>query len=295
VTDSESTTGDPVPVTLRDPHWGDLVFDVRLAGPEDAEAVVLLHGFPQTSLSWRHQLPALAAAGYRVIAPDQRGYSPGARPEAREAYGMSFLVGDVLALADEFGIGRFHLVGHDWGGAVAWQVAGRHGERLLSLVSLSTPHPAAMAEAYSGEIGGDQLTRSAYVDMFRAEGAENGMLANEMAGLRLVLQASGLTEAESQPYLDAIGNVPTLRAALNWYRAASLADVDEMGPITMPTLYIWSTNDPALGREAAEATGKHVDGPYTFVELEGVDHWVAEHAVDETNRALLDNFARAAG
>jgi pimeloyl-ACP methyl ester carboxylesterase len=283
----------PVPISRRDAQWGDLVFDVRLAGPDGAEAVVLLHGFPQMSFAWRHQLTALADAGYRVIAPDQRGYSPGARPEAQDAYAMGELVGDVLALADVLEVDHFHLVGHDWGGAVAWQVAGRHGDRLLSLASLSTPHPRAMAEAYSGEIGGDQLARSSYVAMFREEGTENGMLANEAAGLRLVLQASGLTEDEAQPYLDAIGNVPTLRAALNWYRAASLADVDEMRPITVPTLYMWSTNDPALGREAAEATAKHVDGPYTFVELDGVDHWIAEHAVDETNQALLANFARA--
>jgi pimeloyl-ACP methyl ester carboxylesterase len=129
--------------------------------------------------------------------------------------------------------------------------------------------------------------------MFREEGTENGMLANEAAGLRLVLQASGLSEEESKPYLDAVGNVATLRAALNWYRAASLADVDHMSAITVPTLYMWSTNDPALGREAAEATANHVDGPFTFVELDGVDHWIAEHAVEATNEALLANFARA--
>jgi pimeloyl-ACP methyl ester carboxylesterase len=284
---------EPVAITRHDQRWGELVFDVRLAGPDVGVPVVLLHGFPQTSWSWRHQIPALAAAGFRVIAPDQRGYSPGARPDDVDAYRMSELVGDVLALAEQLGHERFHLVGHDWGGAVAWQVAGRHGDRLLTLASLSTPHPRAMAEAYSGEIGGDQGARSAYVAMFREEGTENGMLANEAAGLRLVLQASGLTEAESQVYLDALGDVPALRAALNWYRAASLADVDEMRSITVPTLYMWSTNDPALGREAAEATAKHVDGPYTFVELDGVDHWIAEHAVDETNDALLANFGRA--
>jgi pimeloyl-ACP methyl ester carboxylesterase len=206
---------------------------------------------------------------------------------------MGELVDDVLALADELGADRFHLVGHDWGGAVAWQVAGRHGDRVRTLASLSTPHPRAMAEAYSGEIGGDQAARSSYVAMFQQEGTENGMLANEAAGLRLVLQASGLTEDESQVYLEALGDVAALRAALNWYRASSLADVDEMRPLTMPTLYMWSTNDPALGREAAEATAKHVDGPFRFVELDGVDHWIPEHAVAETNEALLSNFGLA--
>ena len=284
---------EPTQVAVADPQWGDLTFSVRLAGPADGEAVILLHGFPQTSMSWHHQIPVLADAGFHVIAPDQRGYSPAARPSAPAAYVMDCLVGDVLGLAAALGRERFHLVGHDWGGAVAWQVAGRHRDRVRSLSVLSTPHPQAMADAYAGKIGGDQAARSGYVQMFREEGTEHGMLANDAAGLRMVLQASGLTEAESKPYLDALANAAALGAALNWYRAASLADVDELGPITAPTLYIWSTNDLALGREAAEATADHVDGPYTFQELDGVDHWIAEHAPDATNRALLQNFARA--
>jgi pimeloyl-ACP methyl ester carboxylesterase len=109
---------------------GEDVFDASVAGPEDGEVVLLLHGFPQTSWSWRHQLQALGDAGYRAVAPDQRGYSPGARPEEVERYAIPALVGDVIAIADELGAHRFHLVGHDWGAAVAWQVAGRHPDRL---------------------------------------------------------------------------------------------------------------------------------------------------------------------
>jgi pimeloyl-ACP methyl ester carboxylesterase len=284
---------DPVEVAVADPAWGDLVFDVRIAGPDHGEPVILLHGFPQTSWSWHEQIPVLAAAGYRVIAPDQRGYSPGARPDDVEAYTMPALIGDVGRVADAFDVDRFHLVGHDWGGAVAWQTAGRNGGRVVTLTSLATPHPQALADAYTGRLGGDQGSRSGYVAMFKEAGSEDGMLANEAAGLRLILQASGLTEAESQPYLDALGTPDALRAALNWYRASSLADVEGLGPITVPTLYIWSTNDVALGREPAEATADHVAGPYTFVELDGIDHWIGEHAPDATNRALLANFARA--
>jgi pimeloyl-ACP methyl ester carboxylesterase len=284
---------DPVPVAVDDPVRGELVFDVRVAGPDDGEPVVLLHGFPQTSWSWSQQIAALAAAGYRVIAPDQRGYSPRARPDDVAAYAMTALIGDVIGLCDALGVDRFHLVGHDWGGAVAWQTAGRRGDRLLTLASLATPHPQALADAYTGKLGGDQASRSGYVAMFQQEGSEDGMLANDAAGLRLILQGSGLNEAESQPYLEALGTRDALRAALNWYRASSLADVEGLGAITMPTLYIWSTNDLALGREPAEATGDHVAGPYTFVELDGVDHWIGEHAPDETNRALLAHFASA--
>ncbi len=283
---------DPTAVTIDDPAWGSLVFDVRLAGPDDGELVLLLHGFPQTSWSWRNQLEPLAAAGYRVAAPDQRGYSPGARPEPVEAYARDALVGDVLALATALGHDRFHLVGHDWGGAVAWQLAGRRGERLSSLASLTTPHPQALADAYAGKLGGDQSSRSAYVDMFRVEGTELGILANDAAGLRLMLQGGGLSEAESQPYLEALGTPAALRAALNWYRATSLADVDGLGPITMPTLYLWARNDIALGPEAAEATGDHVVGPYR-VEAFDCDHWLPEHAAEATTAALLDHLAGA--
>jgi pimeloyl-ACP methyl ester carboxylesterase len=124
---------------------GEDTFDARVAGPEDGELVLLLHGFPQTSYSWRSQLEALGAAGYRAVAPDQRGYSAGARPAEVERYAIPALVGDVIAIADELGGHRFHLVGHDWGAAVAWQVAGRHQDRLRSLTVLSVPHPSASA------------------------------------------------------------------------------------------------------------------------------------------------------
>jgi pimeloyl-ACP methyl ester carboxylesterase len=286
------TVPDPSTVTIEDATWGALDFDVRLAGPTDGELVLLLHGFPQTSWSWHHQIEPLAAAGYRVAAPDQRGYSPGARPEPVEAYGRDALVGDVLGLATALGRDRFHLVGHDWGGAVAWQLAGRRGEHLLSLASLTTPHPRALADAYAGKLGGDQASRSGYVEMFRAEGSELGMLANDAAGLRLVLQGSGLTEAESRPYLAALGHPDALRAALNWYRAASLADVDGLGPVTVRTLYLWGRNDVALGPEAAEATADHVEGPYRFEAFDS-DHWLPEHAAERTTAALLDHLGGA--
>lgn len=269
-----------------------LTFDARAAGPDDGEPVVLLHGFPQTSRSWRLQIPALAAAGYRVLAPDQRGYSPGARPTDVDAYGYRHLMADVLGFADALGADRFHLVGHDWGAALAWQVAGRHGDRLLSLTSLSVPHPFAFGAAIQST-DADQAQRSSYVAMFQAEGAEHGMLANDAAGLRLVYVGAGMTEEEARPYLDVMGTPEALGAALNWYRAASLTDIEGLGPIIVPTLFVWSTEDPAIGRDAAEATGDHVEGPYRFVVLDGVGHWIPEHAADELNGALLDHLQTA--
>ena len=266
-------------------------FDALADGPDDAELVLLLHGFPQTSASWREQIEALAAAGHRAVAPDQRGYSPNARPTDVAAYAMPELVGDVLELADALGAERFHLVGQDWGGAVAWQVAGRHRERLRSLTVLSTPHPEALRRAYRGDLGGDQAERSGYMTFFRQPDSQDRMLENDAAVLRLLFSGSGMPEGREQPYLDALGTPEALGAALNWYRAASPADIEGLGPITIPTLYVWSTGDMALGREAAEATAGCVDGPYRFEVLEGVGHWIAEQVPDRLNELLVDHLS----
>ncbi len=124
---------------------GQLVFDARVVGPPDGDVVLLLHGFPQTSWEWRHQLEALGAAGYRAVAADQRGYSPRARPREIAAYHPERLVEDVLGMADALGVDRLHLVGHDFGGLVAWHVAARHPDRLATLTVVTTPHPRVMA------------------------------------------------------------------------------------------------------------------------------------------------------
>ena len=266
-------------------------FDALADGPDDAELVLLLHGFPQTSASWREQIDALAAAGPRAVAPDLRGYSPNARPTDVAAYAMPALVGDVMGLADALGAERFHLVGQDWGGAVAWQVAGRHRERLRSLTVLSTPHPEALRRAYRGDLGGDQAERSGYMTFFRQPDSQDRMLENDAAVLRLLFSGSGMPEGREQPYLDALGTPEALGAALNWYRAASTADIEGLGPITIPTLYVWSTGDVALGREAAEATAGCVDGPYRFEVLEGVGHWIAEQVPDRLNELLVDHLS----
>jgi pimeloyl-ACP methyl ester carboxylesterase len=145
---------------------------------------------------------------------------------------------------------------------VAWQVAGRPADRLRTLTVLSTPHPAAFGAALAGDGGSDQAERSGYMDFFRSEGSEDVMLAYDAGLLQLVLLGSGLTEQEAAPSLEALSTSDALGAALNWYRAADITLVDGLGPVVAPTLYIWSTNDVALGREAAEATARFVDGPY---------------------------------
>jgi pimeloyl-ACP methyl ester carboxylesterase len=270
---------------------GGLAFEARAAGPAGGELVLLLHGFPQTSLAWRYQLVALGAAGYRAVAPDQRGYSPRARPAGVGEYRADRLVSDVLGFADALGAERFHLVGHDWGGAVAWQIAGRHPERLRTLTSVSTPHPAAFRRSIQD---GEQRDKSSYMLFFRSPEAEPFFLDNDAAALRTLYAASGLAEDAAAEYLRVLTEPGALTGALNWYRAADLGLVEGLGPITTPTLFVWSTNDPALGREAAEATAGHVDGPYRFEVLDGVSHWIAEEVPDTLNELLLEHLSHAA-
>jgi pimeloyl-ACP methyl ester carboxylesterase len=272
---------------------GGLTFDARVAGPEDGEPVLLLHGFPQTSWSWRSQLEALGAAGYRAIAPDQRGYSPGARPTDVEAYAINHLVADVIGIADAVGADRFHLVGHDWGAAVAWQVAGRHQDRLRSLTILSVPHPKAFGRAYTGEGGADQASRSSYIDFFRSDDAADAFMSNDGDGLRNLFVASGL-QGDAEPYVEVLKQPGAMQAALNWYRAAGLADVDELGEISMPTMFVWSTDDGALGPDAAKWTAEYVSGPYRFEVFEGVNHWIADAEPEKLNALLLEHLPSGA-
>jgi pimeloyl-ACP methyl ester carboxylesterase len=258
-----------------------LRFDVVDAGPPDAaETVVLLHGFPQSAASWAGVSGRLAEAGLRVLAFDQRGYSPGARPLDKAAYRMEELVADVLALADAAGLDRFHVVGHDWGGGVAWALGADPAAvpRLASLTVLSMPHPRAFAHAL---LRSGQALRSAYVALFRTPVvAERLLLAGGGLPLRRGLRRSGLDAATARAYAERMAQPGALTAALNWYRAArNPSSYDPVDP-AVPTLYVWSTGDTALGRAAAEGTAQFVPGPYRFEVLDGLSHWLPEQAPD---------------
>jgi len=275
------------------------VFDAVTIGPASERAVLFLHGFPQTWYSWRHQLDAVAAAGFRGVAFDQRGYSPGARPRRVEDYRVGSLVSDVVAVADALGLDRFDLVGHDWGAMVAWAVAAHHPERVHTLTAVSVPHPRAFAAAFGGAGDGDedQRQRSSYIDVFRADGgvAERALLGEDGSGdgLRAMFDASGLPSDsdEVRAFVAAMIEPGALTAALNWYRATEPHALGDVGQITVPTLYVWSTQDVALGRTAAEATVDWVTGSYRFEVFEGVSHWIPETAPGALSRALLDHLA----
>ena len=273
---------------------GEFTFDAIAAGPVDGELVFMLHGFPQSSYEFRNQIPAVAEMGFRVVAPDQRGYSPGARPEDVEAYAVGNLVADVVGMANALGKERFHVVGHDWGAAVAWNVGLTNPDRVISLVPLSVPHPYAFSEALRSSTG-DQAERSGYFQLFASDSAAATFLANDAEGLRGIYAAwsgGGLSDEDVQVYVDLLSEPGALQAALNWYGAMNLgAGGAAVTPIGMPTMFVWSTEDTALGREGAELTEKYVEGPYRFEVIEGVSHWIPEEAADQLNALLREHFA----
>lgn len=271
----------PVPEVRHD----GLVFPVRTAGSEDAEPVIFLHGFPQTSQMWSPYLERLAAAGCRALAPDQRGYAATARPTAVGRYALDLLVADVLGIADGFGVDRFHLVGHDWGGLVAWALAGAHPDRLHSLTSVSTPHPRALTASVWRSLQG---VRSSYVGFLQVPHVPERLLsAGNGALLRRILRASGLPRPSAEAYTARMLEPGAMAAAISYYRALRAGPPLAAGRITVPTLYVWGTNDLVLGAAAARSTAAEVDGPYRFEVLAGAGHWIPETRVDELSTLVL--------
>jgi pimeloyl-ACP methyl ester carboxylesterase len=193
----------------------------------------------------------------------------------------------VIAIADALGAERFHLVGHDYGAVIGWQVAARHGDRLATYTTLSVGHPIAYLEAYAT---GDQEERSQYFHWFRdpATDAELGSY-ERMHALYL---AAGLSAEDAVEYATALGSPEAIGSGLNWYRAAGPSMIEDLSPVEVPVLFLWSTEDPALGPESAHGTAAHVDGPFELVVLEGIDHWIPEHAPDAVNEHLLAHLAR---
>lgn len=267
------------------------VFDAVTAGPPDGRPVLLLHGFPQTGLVWRRQIAALAAKGHRVVAPDQRGYSPGVRPERAEDYRIGLLVADVLAITEELGWPTFDLVGHDWGGAVAWWTAVGHPGRVRSLTVVSTPHPGALAEALRSD--DDQRARSQYMRDWRETPAtEQRMLADDAKLLRS-LYGEKVPRASADAYVRHLTRPGALTAALNWYRSGR--PDGEIDVVKVPTLYVWSTGDTAFGPGPARETGRWVDAPYRFEILPDLGHWIPEEAPETLSRLLLDHLRAHGG
>lgn len=277
----------PVDVRAIEISTGRFVFDARVAGPQNGEAVFLLHGFPETSHEWRYALPVLGEAGYRAIAPDQRGYSPRARPTDVAEYAIPLLVQDVLDMADALGIERFHVVGHDWGAGVAWPLPVAARERVRSLTAVSVPHPDAFAEALA-DPASCQYAASAYFDFFVTPAATDFMVNDGAAGLRAIL--AGLPEEDIDVYVDALGSREAMDGALAWYRANienRTFNAPALGKISVPTLFVWSSGDIAICDAAVARTADFVEASYRYQPIPDVAHWVVELASDAFNASLL--------
>lgn len=271
---------------------GNFVFDVIDDGPADGPLVVLLHGFPQQNVSWEPIIALLTAQGFRCLAPNQRGYSPGARPTRRRDYRATELVKDALALIDASGADRVHLVGHDWGAAVAWSVAAHAPEKLASLSALSVPHPMAFLRSLLNSRQGlaswymyvNQLPRVSERLLLGRDGSGNTIARS--------LIRSGLPPEAAHRDARAMAEPGALTAALHWYRAMPLSRLGRAAgnKITVPTLYVWSDRDIAITAKPARDTANYVSGPYRFETLHGASHWLPEEKPAEIAEMLLQWF-----
>jgi pimeloyl-ACP methyl ester carboxylesterase len=266
----------------------DLSFHVVDEGA--GQPVLLLHGFPDSSALWRHQVPALVAAGHRVIAPDLRGFGESDRPEGVASYAMPVLVSDVLGILDALELPTAGVVGHDWGAGLAWTLAGVAPERVDRLVALSVGYPAGYLNSMR------QREQSWYMLFFQFTGvAEKALSHNDFAMLRTWMPDA----VDLERYVADLGRPGALTAALNWYRAnippESFApeafgtpDQPMLPPPSCSVLGIWSDGDPACGEEQMTASEQYVTGPWSYARITGAGHWIPLDAPDTLNKLLLE-------
>jgi pimeloyl-ACP methyl ester carboxylesterase len=250
----------------------------------EGRPVVLLHGFPDSGRLWRHQVPALARAGFKVIVPDLRGYGSSDKPAEVEAYAMAALAGDVAAVLSDAGASRAHVVGHDWGAAVAWALAAFAPDHVDHLAVLSVGHPATFRAG-----GFEQYQKSWYMLLFQFKGiAEKWLSNNDWAHFRTW---TGHPDADA--VIAELESGDSLTPALNYYRAnvppeSWLSQGRQLPPIQAPTMGVWSSGDMALTERQMADSAENVAGPWRYERLDGPGHWMQLEAPDEVNRLLID-------
>ena len=264
-----------------------LTFTALADGAPDDPLILLLHGLTRTSWEWHHQIPALAARGYRVVAPDLRGRCPGARPSAVEAYVAGEFIADVLAIADQIDASRqpFHLMGTSIGAMIAWYIAAGYSDRIDTLVCINIAHPAAFVEIAASPSGEEQREKMSYTENSRLTG-------NERAVFEATLERMGLPRAETDPYRAALASDVALRAAFNWYRATEIDPIHEqaIAPVTVPTLFLWPPRAGNVSRETAEATARYVVGPYRFEVLENAQNYALQAEPARITKLLIEHL-----
>ena len=261
-------------------------------GPEDAPLLILLHGLPRNSWEWHHQIPPLAAMGFRTVAPDLRGFCSGARPEGVEEYHVKEYAQDIIEIADALdGAGApFHLMGTSIGSSIAWAIAAWNPERVKSLACLNIPHPGALFDvtAASEQDSNEQREKFSYF-------ADSSREGNEREMFRRMLEVQGLPLEETEPYRVALDSDEALRAVYNWYRAIPLWMRDRLDPVLMPTLFVWPPGSENVSRTSAEAVANHVTGPYRFEIVENVHQPILQAAPEVLTPLLLEHLAEHGG
>lgn len=267
-------------------------FEALVDGPESGPLLILLHGLPRNSWEWHHQIPPMAAMGFRTVAPDLRGFCAGARPEGVEAYHIKEYAADILAIADVLaGEGApFHLMGTSIGATMAWRIAAEHPERVLTLACLNIPHQGAFFEAAQKSDANAKEQREKF-NYFKAS-SEDG---NERAMFHRMLDKQGMPPEETDPYRKALDSDEALEAVYNYYRAIPLWQRDRLAKCPMPTLFIWPPGSGNVSKAAAEATANQVTGPYRFEVLENVHQPILQAAPEKLTAMLLEHLTEHAG
>ncbi len=274
---------------------------VTEAGTPGDPVIILAHGFPELAYSWRHQIPVLAAAGYHVLAPDQRGYGGSSRPDAVEAYDIHALTGDLVALLDDIDVAEAVFIGHDWGAMVVWHTALLHPERVAAVAGLSVP-PVPRARSLPTQKWRTKFGEDFYMLQFQEYGpADTAMATDPAATMRGMFAGSPdaplpdwLTDAEFDYYVTEFTRTG-FTGGLNWYRNydrnwATTLQLAQ-ATITVPALFVGGTADPFLSTMRPERAREVAVGPYRQELIEGAGHWVQQDSADEVNRILLEFLA----
>jgi len=264
------------------------------SGPKEGKPVILLHGFPDAWFGWESQIHALSSAGFRVIAPDQRGYNLSNKPKGKKNYRMNILVQDILGLADNLGLDKFYLAGHDFGAIVGWSIAMSSPERLHRLVIANVPHPQVMQKYLRSNFA--QLRKSWYAIFFKIPKMPEWFVRRRNWKLLMSAMAKGLSEEERNRYREAWAQENAITSMINWYRAVSLrsSGSNVSAQITVPTLILWGKQDPHLSYEMAELSLDVCENGQ-LIAFDEASHWVHQDEPDRFNQLLIDHFKKANG
>lgn len=271
---------------LDDPVLGAVVLDAVMAGPDDGIPVLLLHGWPQTSLSWRQVIPPLASSGCQVVAVDQRGYSPQTRPVDVSAYALPHLVHDAVGMIESLGWESAHLVGHDWGAVVAWALAAQRPELVRTLTAVSVPHPQAFNAALKSDPV--QWKKSAYMALFRAApGKAAQVLLRDGAKALREVYGDAVHTVDIERYVEFFSDDDAMEASLRWYAAMGGDQFKDIGPVDVPTTFVWGNDDVAIGAQAARGCGEWCRNDFEMRVLTDRGHWIPDEDPDALVDAIL--------